>query len=78
MGASCDTDGFFSVDDDILITETYTAEDIVTEVKTQQNSASDKKNLQEEIEVNVPTTNEALQATEWCIIFMKQHQKMCN
>ena len=55
-------------------------------VKNQQNNASDEKNIQEEeedfeeqeIEVNVPTINEALQAKEWCIIFMKQHQKMCN
>ena len=67
--ASCDLDGFSSVDDDILTTETLTAEDIVTEVKNQQNSASDEKNLQEEedsgeqeIEVNVPTISEALQA----------------
>ena len=67
--ASCDLDGFSSVDD-ILTTETLTAEDIVTEVKNQQNSASDEKNLQEkvedseeqEIEVNVPIINEALQA----------------
>ena len=43
----------------------------MTEVKNQQNSASDEKNLQEEeaddseeqeLEVNVPTINEALQA----------------
>ena len=67
--ASCDLDGFPSVDD-ILTTETSTAEDIVTEVKNQQNRASHKKNLQQgedisekqEIEVNVPTINEALQA----------------
>ena len=64
---SCYLDGFPSVDDDILTTETLTAEDIVTEVKNQQNSASDEKNLQEEdseeqeIEVNVPTINKALQ-----------------
>ena len=31
--ASCDLDGFSSVDGDILTTETLTAEDIVTEVK---------------------------------------------
>ena len=54
----------YSVDDDILTTETWT---IVTEVKNQQNSASDEKNLQEdseeqEIEENVPTISEALQA----------------
>ena len=56
-------------DDDILTTETLTAKDIVTEVKNQQNSASDGKNLQQEedseeqeIEVNVPTISEALQA----------------
>ena len=67
--SSYDLDGFSSVDDDTLTTETLTAEDIVTEVKNQQNSASDEKNLQEEedseeqeIEVNVPTINEALQA----------------
>ena len=50
--------------------ETLTAKDILTEVKNQQNSASDEKNLQEqeedsegqEIEVNMPTINEALQA----------------
>ena len=48
--------------------ETLAAEDIGTEVKNQQNSASDEKNLQEEdseeqeIEVNVSTINEALQA----------------
>ena len=66
--ASCDLDGFSSVDDDILTTETLTAEDILTEVKNQQNSASDEKNLQEEedieeqeIEVNVATINEPLQ-----------------
>ena len=84
--ASCDVDRFSSVDDDILTIETLTAEDIVTEVKNQQNSTSDERNLQEEeddseeqeIEVNVPTTNEAFQRLEWCIIFMKQHQKMCN
>ena len=65
--ASCDLDGFSSVDDDFLTTETLLAEDIVTEVKNQQNSASDEKNLHEEedseeqgIEVNVPTINEAL------------------
>ena len=29
--ASCDLNGFSSVDDDILTTETLTAEDIVTE-----------------------------------------------
>ena len=46
--ASCDLDEFSSVDDDIFTTETLTAEDIVTEVKIQQNSASDEKNLQEE------------------------------
>ena len=34
--ASCDLDGFSSIDDDILTTETLTAEDIVTEVKNQQ------------------------------------------
>ena len=42
--ASCDLDGFSSVDDDILIT--LIAEDFVTEVKNQQNSACDVKNLQ--------------------------------
>ena len=46
--ASCDLDGFSSVDDDMLTTETLTVEDSVTEVKNQQNSASDEKNLQEE------------------------------
>ena len=61
--ASCVLDGFSSVDDDILTTETLIAEDIEAEVKNQQNSASDEKNLQEEdseeqeIEVNVPTIN---------------------
>ena len=68
--ASCDLDEFSSVDDDILTTGTLTAEDIVTEVKNQQNSASDEKNLQEEeedsakqeIEAGVPTINVALQA----------------
>ena len=79
---------FPSVDDDILTTETLTAGDIVTEVKNQQNSASDEENLQEEeeeedseeqeIEVNVPTINEAFKPLRWWIIFMKQHQKMCN
>ena len=44
--ASCDLDGFSSVDDDILTTETLIADDIVTEVKNQQNSASDGNNLQ--------------------------------
>ena len=66
--ASCDLDGFSIVDDNILTTETLTAEDIVTEVKNQQNSAPDEKNLQQEedisekqeIEVNVPTISEAL------------------
>ena len=65
--ASCDLDGVSSVDG-ILTTETLTAEDIVTEVKNQQTSASDEKNLQEEedseeqqIEVNVQTINEALE-----------------
>ena len=59
---SCDLDGFSSVYDDIITTETLTAEDIVTEVKNEQNSPSDEKNLQQEeesegqeIEVNVPT-----------------------
>ena len=54
------------------------------EVKNQQNNASDEKNLQEEedteeeeIVVNVPTINE-FKRSEWCIIFMKQHQKMCD
>ena len=66
--ASCDLNGFSSVNDDILTTETLTAEDILTEVKNQENSASDEKNLEEEeeeedikeqeIEVNVPTINE--------------------
>ena len=62
--ASWDLDGFSSVDDNILTTETLTAEDIVTEVENEENSASDERNLQEEeeIEVNVPTVNEALQA----------------
>ena len=69
--SSYDLHGFSTLDDDILITETLTVEDIVTEVKNQQNSASDEKNLQEEeednseeheIEVNVPTINRALQA----------------
>ena len=46
--ASCDMDGFCGVVDDILTTETLTADDIVTEIKIQQNSASDEKNLQEE------------------------------
>ena len=67
--ASCDLDGFSSVDDDILTTESLTAENIVTEVKNQQNSVPDEKNLQQdedisekqEIEVNVPTISEALQ-----------------
>ena len=62
---SCALVGFSSVDADILTTETLTAEDILTEVKNQQNSATDEKNLQEEerqIEVNVPTIREALQA----------------
>ena len=81
--ASCDLDGFPSVGDDILTTETLTAEDIVTEVKNQQNSASDEKNLHEEdsveqeIVVNVPTINE-FKRLEWCIIFMKHLQKMRN
>ena len=66
--ASSDLDGFSSIFDDILTTATLTAEDIVMEGKNQQNSAPDEKNLQEEdfeeqeIEVNVPTINEALQA----------------
>ena len=34
--ASCKLDGFSSVDDDILKTETLTAEDIVGEIKSQQ------------------------------------------
>ena len=88
--AHCDLDGFSSVDDDTLTTEILKAEDIVKEVKNQQNNAFDEKNLQEEEEeeedseeqeivVNVPTINEALQAIiEWCTIFMKQEQKMCN
>ena len=67
--ASSDLDGFPSIDDYILTTETLTTEDIVTEVENQQNSAADDKNLQQgeedseeqEIEVNVPTINEALQ-----------------
>ena len=69
--ASCNLDGFSSVDY-ILTTEILTAADIVTEVKkNRQNSASHEKNLQEEeeddseeqeIEVNVPTINEAFQA----------------
>ena len=46
--ASCDLNGFSNIDDDILTTETLTVEDIVTEIKNQQNSASDEKNLQEE------------------------------
>ena len=62
---SCDPDGFSSVDGDILTTETLTAEDIVTEVKkNQQNSVSDEKNLleeedseEQEIEVHVLTIN---------------------
>ena len=66
--ASCDLDRFSSVDDDILTAETLTAEDIVTEVKNQRNSASDENILQkedsqeQEIEVNVSTISEALQA----------------
>ena len=44
--ASCDLDEFSSVDDDILTTETLTAEDIVSEVKIEQDSVSDGKNLQ--------------------------------
>ena len=67
--ASCDLDGFTSVDDDILTTETLTAEDIVAEIKKSTNTASDEKNLQEEedseeqeIEVHVPTISKALQA----------------
>ena len=70
--ASWDLDGFFffSVDDDSLTTETLTAEDNNCDgSKNQQNCASDGMNLQEEqnsaeqeIEVNVPTENEALQA----------------
>ena len=39
---SCDLDGFSCVADDILTTEVLTAEDIVMEVKNQQNSASDE------------------------------------
>ena len=66
--ASCDLDGFSNVADDILTAETLTAEDIVTEVKNQQNSASDEKNLQEEeedseeqeIEVKVPAILQAI------------------
>ena len=77
--ASCGLDGFASVDDDILITETLTAEDnIVTEVKNQQNSAPDKKNLQQEdisekqeIEGNVQTIREALQAIRMMHNFYK-------
>ena len=57
----------------------------MTEVKNQQNSASDKKNLQQEeevseeqeIEVDVPTIK-LFKRLEWCIIFMKQRQKKCN
>ena len=41
--ASCALDGFSSVGVDILTTETLTAEDIVKEVKNQQNSACDGK-----------------------------------
>ena len=84
--ASCNLDGYSSVDDDILTTETLTTEDIVAEVKNQQNSASDEKNIQEEeddseeqgIEVNVPIINEALETIRVVHNFMKQHQKMCN
>ena len=82
---SYDVDGFSTVDDDILTTETLTVEDIVMEVKNQQNSASDEKNLQEEeysgekgIEVNVPRINVALQVIRVVLNFVKQHQKMCN
>ena len=39
------SDRIFSADDDILTTETLTVEDIVMEVKNQQNSASDEKIL---------------------------------
>ena len=45
--ASCDLDRLSTVDDDILTTGTLTAEDIVTEVRSQQNSASDEKNQEE-------------------------------
>ena len=48
--ASCDLDGFSSVDNDIVTTETLTAEDIVAEIKKSTNTASDEKNLQEEEE----------------------------
>ena len=48
--ALCNLDGFSSVHDDILTTESLAADDIVKEVKNQQNSASDEKNLQEEQE----------------------------
>ena len=55
--ASCVLDGFSRVDDDILTTETLTAEDIVTEVRNQQNSAYDEKNLQEEDDDSEKTRN---------------------
>ena len=81
--ASRDLDGFSSVDDDIRTTETLTAEDILTEVKNEQNSAYDEKNLHEEeeeeeedseeqgIEVNVPTISKALQAIRMVHNFYK-------
>ena len=61
----------------------------MTEVRNQQNSASDEKNLQEEedseeqeIEVNVPTINEALQAIRlvynFCEATSENVQLMCD
>ena len=46
--ASRDLDGFYGVVDGILTTEVLTAEDIVMEVKNQQNGTSNEKYLQEE------------------------------
>ena len=65
--AACNLDVFPRVEDDILTTETLTAEGIVMEVKNQLNSAAHEKNLQEEEEKDseeqeMSTINEAFQA----------------
>ena len=74
---SCNLDGFSSVYDDILTTETLTAEDIVRTVE--KNLQEEEENSEEqEIEVNVPTINEALQVIRMVHNLYEATSEKCN
>jgi hypothetical protein len=70
--ASYDLDAYVSIDDDVVMAEIQTEEDIAVEVKRKEtNEPGEEEDHDQDTEVAVPTLSEALEAID----FMKPDQK---